>query len=231
MTKKKIKIIVGILIIPFLILMSYAGSWFLWSLNSLQGLDYYARIKDNLRQVDSNTLIRKVNTFDLFSPYPEYAIEILVERQETKAVPKFIRILQSRRNYLKPDVMWALGMIKDPRAINPLLNIVKRGAENAYYYDALEVLSKMQYDPVFPIVLDLAHQEERMFGIVGMLRDFGKPEVIPILKKFRKDVPKDNSIISRLDLKAIDEAIAHLELIQKQQEQQKNKEAFQASVN
>ena len=217
---KKRKIIIGLIIIPLLILISYAGSWLFWSLNSWQGLDYYARIKDNLRELDSEALIRKVNSFDFFSPYPGYAIEILAERKEKKAVPKFMIILSSKRNHLKREVVWALGQIRDLRAIAPLMDIIQKGEGNAFYFDALEALSNMHYEPVFPILLELAKRKDRVFGIVGMLRDFGNPEVLPILRRFRAEVPKDNSIISRLDLKTINEAIAHLESIQKEQNHQ-----------
>jgi len=69
-------------------------------------------------------------------------------------------------------------------------------------------------------VIALAERNDALRnGSVGMLEVFGNPKGISALKKIREKIKDDGSVISKMDILAVDEAIAHLEAIQKEQEQ------------
>ncbi|MBI4846345.1 MAG: HEAT repeat domain-containing protein [Candidatus Omnitrophica bacterium] len=223
--RKKYFLIVTITILLSCIFLYYIGAFVFWNLVSLQGLDYWHEFKNELNTVSSEVLIKKINIFDFFSPYPEYSFEILAERKEKKAVLFFIEIVKRKNHRFRSSAIWALGEIGDNRGIAPLMDIVRQGKKQTDYLEALSALSKMKCEEAFPYVLELTKDKDAYSnGSVSLLRLFGKVDTIPVLLTLKKNIKADGSLVSRIALGQIDEAIAHLESIKKEQEEQKSQE-------
>ncbi|MBU0633517.1 MAG: HEAT repeat domain-containing protein [Candidatus Omnitrophica bacterium] len=156
----------------------------------------------------------------MLSPYPSIAINILGKRKEKKVTPILIKILNSNREDLKKDIFLALSNINDPRAIEPLMGIVRQGENHRYYLDALMTLATMKYEGALEYVLERAKRADAYEnGSIGMLKDFGKPEYIPLLIEIKNKIP-DDYYFAKFDRGRIDDAIAHLKSLQQSQSPQ-----------
>ncbi|MFH1692101.1 MAG: HEAT repeat domain-containing protein [Candidatus Omnitrophota bacterium] len=177
-------------------------------------------------------LIKKLNSI---SPdLQKSSIYALGKIEDSRAIEPLISIFTRYTSELKYQkeqydgiryaLFYALGQLNDPRTIVPLMKIVKQGRGHLDYVDALQTLSKKQYKEITPYVVDWAKQDDSLQnGSLTMLEELGDPDLLPLAVDMRKKIKQDSSANSKLDRFFLEKAIAHLESIQKEQEQQ-NKE-------
>lgn len=220
--KKKIilKLLLGFLFFPILILICYGASYCYWGLMAWQGLDYSTKVRSEFRSLPSNTLLKKTWSLDPFNPFPKMALYELTKRQDKRVIPILINSLSSGKDDVRYVAITCLGEFYDQRTIDALMNIVEKGENHRDYIRALISLSKLKHYPAFPYVEKLAKKNEQTPGLINMLEDFGRPEGIPLLLEMRNKIKDDGSIGMRIDIESYDEAIAHLESIQQEQERQ-----------
>ena len=150
-------------------------------------------IEDNLKKLPSDKLIgmlrwRYIDPF--YDPYN--VLRVLAERQEKKAVPEILKLLKSKRIYYRQEAMYALGRIKDERAIESLMQIVQKDQNDRDYLLALKTLSKMHYDKVYPTILQMEKEGMHVSWVVDMLENFpDKPQTKIILEKIAEENPEN----------------------------------------
>lgn len=167
------------------------------------------RIQDEYRRLSSEVLIKKLHSIDPVSLYPTVAMEVLAERKEKKAVPELIKFTKSWNPDRRYQSIRALGLIGDPRAVEPLLEIVREDEikGNRYYRSALLSLCQIGYEPIRPIILEQLKQPDGTSnGATTMMEYVGKKEDISLLEKMLDEINGDD-ISSRLDRKGIKKAI------------------------
>lgn len=219
------KSVITFLILIFVWLLFQGGCkvyWYImaWSMGSPEN---YSKVVDTFRALPSETVIKKLHTIDMSSPYPQMAIKVLVERREKKAVPELIKLTKSWNEHIRRDAIWALGLINDSRAVKPLMEIVNRtridsiSYDKKYppyeYFEALTALSRMKYEGVYSYAVKFASSENssRFFKgqAITMFKYFEKQESIPLLKKIAAENKEWTLHDGALD------AIKHIELLQK----------------
>jgi HEAT repeat protein len=211
------KSIITIIILIFAWFLFQGGCkvyWYImaWSMGAPEN---YSKVVDTFRALPSEEVIIKLYTIDMSSPYPQMAIKVLAERKEKKAVPELIKLTKSRNKHISRDAIWALGLINDERAIEPLMDIIRNGKNNENYGWALLSLSKMKYEGVFPLIVEIAKSNyPANTEAITLLEEFGKPETIPLLVQIKNTI-KGNSFADRLDKTSVDNAIKHIESLQK----------------
>ncbi|MFH1282952.1 MAG: HEAT repeat domain-containing protein [bacterium] len=230
--KNKIfKLLLGLLIVPILLLTWYAASYGYWWLMAWQGLDYSSKVQSEFNSLPSDILLKKTWSLDPLSPFPKMAFYELARRQDARVIPILINSLDSRRDDVRYVAINCLGEFQDKRTIDALMNIIDNGEGHRDYIRALIALSKLKYDSAFSYVIKLAKKDEPIPGIINMFEDFGKPEGIPLLLERRNKIKDDGSIGVRIDIESYDEAIAHLQSIQKEQEQQNKEKSPPTPIN
>ncbi|MBI4846464.1 MAG: HEAT repeat domain-containing protein [Candidatus Omnitrophica bacterium] len=218
----KKKIIILLVLIGILVALLFVASKIYHFLLSFQGPDHFESIRFKLRELPSKDLINKADNifYEIFSLQSSLALDVLVERKEREAIPLFLKLLRSRNNEKRKIAFWALASINDPTTVASLMEIVQKGEDHQDYIDALITLSQMRYEGALPYVIKLAEKfDADVNGSIGMIKDIGNPELIPVLKDIKARInPRDT--FAKLSNSLIDEAIAYLESIQKQQEEQ-----------
>lgn len=210
--KKIIKIILMLLI---LLLLFRIGEWFYWWTAGFIYPDMWMQLRAEYRQKPTEYLLKKLNSFSF--QMAEKAQDVLVERKEKRAVPKILKFLNSPIKYKRDSAMRALAIMGDESAILPLMKIIKKCKKHPDYFDALHTLSALHYEPIYPLVLELAHlnpiqdsKEDYRSSGVTMLENFpNKPETLPTLKKIADTDPEE---YIREKAK---KAIKHIESLQK----------------
>lgn len=173
------------------------------------------RALDKYRKLPSEVIIRELrfHADPFYDPY--HAFMVLGERKEKTAVPEIARFLRSRRSYYRQEATYALAEIDDPRAIGPLMEIVKKGQKHPSYFDALWALSRMKSEEAYPYVIEYAKAENASRnGSVAMLEKYGKTEDIPILLGIKEGI-KDSDPWARHSRDEIGKAIEHIKSAQK----------------
>jgi hypothetical protein len=182
-----------------------------WYLMAWSGSAPYDNMVERVEGMPTEKVVEKLHSFDLFSPYPWIATKILAERRDVNAVPALIDVLKSWSQYKRRNAIWALSLINDPRATEPLMKIVLKGERHPNYLDALSALSKMKYEDAYKYVLERAHRENAYLnGSVGMLAHYGKPESIQLLIEMKSRI-KDSDPLAKMGRKDIDNAIENIE--------------------
>ncbi|MFC1570836.1 HEAT repeat domain-containing protein [Candidatus Omnitrophota bacterium] len=183
--------------------------------------DMISEIKEDYGKLSSDELIDKVKSFcnpysiSYSSPYPMAALEVLVDRQESKAVPMLIKFLDSKSRVRRQAAIWALGIIGDKRAIEPLMQIIQKGEKHSDYRPALLALSEMKYEGAFPYVEQIARKPyPESSGAITYLKEFGKPEGIALLLAMKSQI-KDTDPLARFDRSRIDDAVEHIKSLQR----------------
>ena len=166
------------------------------------------RIQRQYETLPSEQLIKKLHSIDPISPYRRIAMTVLTKRKATEAVPDLIKLTKSLNPYTKAHAIRSLGEIGDKRAIPRLLEILKKGKDkNGNYRNALYSLSRISYEPIRPIALELLKRPDGLRnGAVGMLEYVGKKGDLPLLQKMHDNV-QGNDVNSRLDRKGLKKAI------------------------
>lgn len=207
------KKLVNIIIIICICLIVYPGSFYsYWFLRSIVDPMGAIKIENQMRELSSDVLIKKMNSIDPFSPYPNMSMSILGDRQERKAAPYLIKKLSYWNKYQRYAAIRALGEIGDESAIPALINIVtKREYKKDYEYElALEALSEMKSKEAFPYVIKLA--KEHNGASIYMLKEYAQPETLPLLEAMRKDKTGEPTV-DELHQNAINEAIAYIKKV------------------
>ncbi|MBN2453703.1 MAG: HEAT repeat domain-containing protein [Candidatus Omnitrophica bacterium] len=167
------------------------------------------KIEKEFRKLSSDVLIRKLHPIHPFSATPLYAIEILAERQDTKAVPDLVKSINSWNPDRRYQAIRALGLIGDKRAVEPLLKIVNDGELKGkkYYRSALLSLCQIGYEPMRPVVLErLKRPDGARNGSAKMMEYIGKKDNIPLLEGMLSKISGDD-VNARLDRGSIKRAI------------------------
>lgn len=208
-TTQNIIKLIGILLIAWGLYQG--GSYLYWYQMAWSAPDQAYIIDDKMRTLPSKEVVKKLHSFDIFSPYPQTAIKVLAERKEKQAVPELIKLTKSWNKHIRRDAIWALGLINDKRAIAPLMKIVKEDEKKEEYGWALLSLAKMQYEGAFSYVVKLAKADDALAnGSIALLREFGRPECIPLLLGIKNKI-KDTDPLSKFDKSQIDDAIKYIE--------------------
>ncbi|MFH1093848.1 MAG: HEAT repeat domain-containing protein [Candidatus Omnitrophota bacterium] len=232
------KICIIVLFIVLVVIAQYAYSFIYWRmLAPWQGIDSSAKLREEFKKLSSSEIIKKINVFDLYSPYPEWAIIELAKRKEKKIVPLLIKFIETKNYRFRRSAIGALGLIGDKRAIPVLWKIVgknpivtsSRGKDSLEYVNVLDALAALKDERVYGIAVNLATLKEdpndfRSNG-VSLLEAFEDQKAIPILEKIAKNDP-EHYIREKAK-----QAIAHLESIQKEQEQQNKEKSPPTPIN
>lgn len=125
------RIIIFCLIVIFLICSLPATFYCYWILKGVFDPSATIDARGVYIKLPSEKLVRKMDSIDPFNPYPNVAMEILAQREDIKAVPKLIQLLNSGNSYRRRGAIRALGKISDERAINPLEQMLKKTDPNS----------------------------------------------------------------------------------------------------
>ena len=204
------KIIRLLILLATIWILFQAACYGYWWLRAWEGPDLYAEMKDRVRALPSEQVIKKLHSFQISSPYPFIALQILVERKEKKIVPILLKQLKSWNRHDRHNAIWALGIIGDERAIGPLMAIIRKGEEDPDYRSALLALSEMKYEGAFPYVIKIAKKEyPKNCGAINLLKEFGEPKCIPLLLEIKNTI-KDGTPNARFYQSSIDDAIEEI---------------------
>lgn len=220
--RKKVKNCIILLIIIYALSpMLYYSFW--WTTAWLSGTNpqWQDKIKDGYNKLSSEVLITKIKSYNnpyhpgSFAPHSSIALNILVERKEKKAVPTILKFINFWEKGRRQTAIWALGIIGDPRAIEPLMKIVKKSEKHLDYRTALSALSHMKYEGAFSYIAEIAKKPyPKNCGAISLLKEFGKPESITLLQEIKGTI-KDGTPHAKLYKSSIDDAIKHIESLQK----------------
>lgn len=157
------------------------------------------RITENYQNKSSYYLLYKLIKCEYI--YSNIAADILIERKDEKAIPIFLLYSKSPFWIHKEFGIKSLVKMGDRRAIVPLLNIVKKGPEYKNYLESLDLLSQLQYEPIFPLIVKLLDSCHKEYAI-EMVANFNKASSLNYLEKIAEN---DNDKYIREDArKAID---------------------------
>jgi len=194
-------------------------------INSARGfLDPMAgmRILREYRASESDSLLSKIRGIHL--ELDEDAVIVLTERKEKRLVEPMIGMLNSRFPRKRKIALRSLANFDDERIVDPVMQHAEkkkqRGEMDYEYGLALLILSKFNYEEAWPYVLELAQAEDALSnGSARMLKYFGKPEGIVLLRAMEKKIAK-GTVGETAQRRMIEEAIQHLEAIQEQKNAQ-----------
>lgn len=207
MRKRKIFITISVILLAIIVYLGLPISYsFYMAIVEPMGS---MRIEDEFRKLSSDVLIKKLHPMHPFAMTPAYAMQILAERRETKAVPELIKFVKSWHPDNRYQAIRALGNIGDERAIEPLLEIVKKGdvKNNPNYHESLFSLCQIGYEPVHPIVLEMLKRPDgARNGSTKMMEYIGTKEDIPILEAMLSNI-QGTDVNARLDRSGIKKAI------------------------
>ncbi len=186
-----------------------------WYARAWGGDSQSEKMKNLIRKLPSEAVIKKLYSTQLSNPYPSIALRVLAERKEKKAVPVLLKWLKSWDTSKRRDAIWALGIIGDERAIEPLMDIIRKGEKHPNYNIVLLALSEMKYDGIFPYLEKIAKEPyPKCTAVITDLKEFGKPECIPLLLEIKSKI-NNNAPLAKFDKSRIDDAIKHIEYLQK----------------
>jgi len=147
------------------------------------------KTKNDLNKYSSDFLIMMLNIRYIDPFYDPYLIlNILADRREKKAVPVMLKLLNSKKSFYRQETMDALAKIKDERAIKPLMKIINRKQKDRDYLLALDALSKMHYEGVYPIILEMKDEGKHNSYVIDMIKNYpDRSETLPILIEISKN--------------------------------------------
>jgi len=208
------KIIIRCIVVIICTWCIYQGACYIhWFLMAWSGPGPRDKIVAALEEMPTQQVIKKLHSVDIFSPYPQTAISVLADRKDKSAVPSLIRLLKVWNPHIRRDAIWALGVIDDSRAIEPLMDIVKSGEKNSDYVNALSALSKMRYEGAYNYVVERAKEPDAYRnGSVEMLKNYGKPESIALLLEIKNNI-KDSDPMAKAGRIEIDKVISYIEAL------------------
>ena len=178
-------ILIIVMAVPLYSLVSRSVWWILAFGSSPQIVE---DMKSSLNKLPSDVLISKLASYNrpysffYRSPYPYLSLRILIDRKEQSAVPVLISFLKMQNKDRRQTAIWALGVFNDERAVEPLMEIVKKGEENPDYDTALMALARMKYQDAFPYVLKIAKKDfPKNCAAANLLQAYGNTDCVPIL--------------------------------------------------
>lgn len=74
---------------------------------------------------------------------------------EVNNAEKFIEILKNGSGYDKSRAAWALGVLRDERAVEPLIEFIETAEEELIMLDGIEALGKLGDIQALPALVDL----------------------------------------------------------------------------
>jgi len=136
------------------------------------------------------------------------AAETLKERSDIYVVNEMIKIINANRDQeLRGTSIYILAEIGDERSIPIFMQFIKSGREDVQYLNALDALSMMHYEEIYPEILKMAHDNYHTSWVVDMLARFPeKPETLPVLQEIAQNDPewyireKAKDAIARINL-------------------------------
>ena len=190
-TKKNIKIITIILII-YGLWWSMLPLW--WSFRGFIDPKYYENIKTDFESRPTKFLPWQLTSRNYNSARAAY--EILLERKDPESINMLIGILKRTKDVeSRGIIMKAIANLNGSDAIPVILQVVDKYKDKKFdytnpaemqkfddYMNALEALSIMEYEPIYPLILDLAK--------TGDSREKGSvlSSCLPNFKKHSKEI-------------------------------------------
>ena len=179
--------ILGFMFIFFLLSPTIQNAY--WSFREFLEPRVNDRIEKEWRNKPAEFLLHKLTR--KVRMYSGTAAMIIVERKEKRAIPEFLKLIKSPNEQTRISAFIALGEIGDERAIEPLMEIIKEGRANKDFLSAIDALSIMHYEPIYPEILQMAKDNYHTSWVVDMLERFPeKPETLPALKNISKSDPE-----------------------------------------
>jgi len=209
MNKKHIlkNLILAVILITIFILAKPRAEAFWVSFMNFTNPGYYDTKLKEWSDKSTDFLIGKLG-----HPAPSWdgvAGNILARRKDLSREQKLVRVLNSdwsierRRSSLSILFIW-----NEPKAIDLSMKIIESNRENPLYIDALRHLSHRKYEPAYPYVVALAKESDPFAnGSIGMLKNFGKTESIPLLQAMVDRVRPQDKMVERMDKSSILNAI------------------------
>jgi len=161
--------------------------------------DYYWRFRELIQPnlvEDTRELYREKSSEYLIKvlkggnrPLIVAAAEILKNRRDTYVVNEMIKITNSDQYQgLRITAMHILAEIGDVRSIPILMRFIDSGREDPQYLNALDALSIMHYEEIYPEILEMIHDNYHISWAVDMLERFPeKPETLPALQRIAEN--------------------------------------------
>ena len=147
------------------------------------------KITAKWRDKSSDFLLSKAGSLN--DTYSNVATSILIQRKEIRLEPIALKITKSLNPQRRSGAFETLGYLGDPRAIEPLLRVVQKGRKDRDYIDAVDALSIMRYEPIYPEILKMVSDGYETSVAVDMLERFPeKAETIPTLTHIEKTDPE-----------------------------------------
>ena len=123
--------------------------------------------------------------------YSSIATGILLNRKEKRLEPIELSMTKSWNSKRRSSAFETLGYLGDERAIEPLMQIVRQGRKGRDYVSAVDALSIMRYQPIYPELLKMVSDGFETSMVVDMLERFPeKPETITALKHLKETDPE-----------------------------------------
>jgi len=137
---------------------------------------------------------------------------ILAKRKDLSKESKLIKIVLADPSQRKRASTLGVLFSWDIKTASDLsMGFIKEGGKHPLYYIAMLHLSHVKHPPAFPYLEQMAKQPDGYEnGSVNMLKDFGRPEAIPILEKMLSDIKEKDPFVESLLKGTILEAIKSL---------------------
>lgn len=167
--------------------------WALWEIYILNP-NLILNKKVGYHNTSSDQLIKEMNWSNLWS---ELIVKEVSDRKEKHAVTKLIKLLSSPFKSQREEAIRALGEIQDSRAIEPLMNVVKKEKMDYEYFLTLQVLSKFHHKDIYRRVINLATTDPKKDPLdnrsysIDMLKNFDTIETNKILRQISISDPKE----------------------------------------
>lgn len=212
-------VILGIFII-YLFFNSYdlqrlKGQWF-------SGLDPHRRqnVAEVMKNKTNKELLRLIHNGD--SVIAGSASAELEKRNISEYYQSYLKLLNSSREQTRA-IGRALIWVNPDRAPDVLLkDIIKYKAEDYDYQQILVTLSAKKNLAIYPYIVTYSQEKGWRSAAPKYFEELGDPKALEILSELKKQVPdtKELSIVDELAVERLNKAIATLEAIKAQQENQ-----------
>ena len=117
-----------------------------------------------------------------------------------EVVPMLLEALEDENTNVVYNVVECLGDIGDPRAVPPLMTLLKNHPDDWVHVATLEALGKIGDQRVVELLLSLVKDELVVDPLINALGALGDSRAIPLLSSYLKDKDRD---IRELAIKAL----------------------------
>ena len=186
---KKTLIILSLMLIGVIILGMPSIQDVVWKLREFTNPKLHEETLNSFKSKPNQYLLKKLNSKNYV--FVGMAGGILLDRNACEAVPFLIKLLNSNNDQIKTSAFVVLGEFKDNRAIEPLLSFVNKGRNNPNFLNAIDALSIMHYEQIYPEILQMTNDNYHGSWAVDMLERYPEnPQTLPALQKIADTDPE-----------------------------------------